>query len=104
LSYPLAVINGYPSGNFRPNTFGSQTITFRYEGVSTPYMTVVDVRPAAIPERVSIVSGNEQTANQQSLLPLPLKVVVVDASNNPIPGVDVTFRSRISYESFGASS
>jgi hypothetical protein len=91
LTYPGSTINGYPTGTFRPATYGSHTLTFRYDGVATPYTTTVDVVPAATPARLLIVSGNNQTGVYNSLLPTPFRVVVVDASNNPIPGVAISF-------------
>jgi predicted outer membrane repeat protein len=52
--------------------------------------SVVSVLPGA-PARISVVSGDSQTAAAGSAVPIPPTVRVRDTDDNPLPGVSVTF-------------
>lgn len=60
--------------------------------------TVTPGPPAAI----SIVSGNNQTAANLTVLPQPLVVKVVDSYGNPVANVSVTFSDGGAGRSFSA--
>ena len=44
------------------------------------------------PARLVVVAGDDQRGDPGDELPTPLTVAVVDASNRPVPGIEVAFR------------
>ena len=47
---------------------------------------------AGPPANINIISGNNQVVPSGTALPVPFLVKVTDASNNPIPGIPVTWK------------
>lgn len=68
----------------------SATIIASYGGGS-PWAVLALQRPAAA--RIDVVQGDGQTAGVGSPLPVGLAARVLDATNNPVPGVTVQFSS-----------
>jgi Bacterial Ig-like domain (group 1) len=112
-SAPLAGItikcnDGKANGVLMPNatqtTDASGTVTYDYELPSSPQAITISCTslttttttfseacaPGA-PADLKAVSGQRQTAPPNTMLPIPLVVKVVDASNVPVPGVTVNF-------------
>jgi surface protein len=56
----------------------------------TTLVSVASVPPGA-PARISVVTGDNQTATVGSAVPIPPTVRVRDTDDNPLPGVSVTF-------------
>ena len=68
---------------------GTYTITASSPGYASA--TFVATATLGSPATLAIVSGNSQKQPVTSLLPLPLKVRVKDASGNGVPGILVSF-------------
>jgi Putative Ig domain/Bacterial Ig-like domain (group 1) len=71
-----------------PNVAQSLTVTASAGSVTT---TASEKSVAGAASKNSIVSGNNQSANPNTLLPNQLVVLVTDQFNNPVSGFTVTF-------------
>jgi Putative Ig domain/Bacterial Ig-like domain (group 1) len=71
-----------------PNVAQSLTVTASVGSVTT---TASEKSVAGAASKNSIVTGNNQSANPNTLLPLQLVVLVTDQFNNPVSGFTVTF-------------
>lgn len=81
--------NGQATTNYTlPTVARSLTVTATYGSVKT---SMTEHALAGAPANLSIVSGNNQSANPNTLLPNKLVVKVVDQFRNPVSGVTVTF-------------
>ena len=49
------------------------------------------VQPGPVPSQIAATGGAQQSGAPGSALPLPLSVLVTDASGNPVAGVEVTW-------------
>jgi len=72
-----------------PNKAQVVNITCKAKGFASAFFTETATLDAA--KTMQKVSGNNQTAPVNTQLPAPLVVRVVDAHNNPVAGVSVTF-------------
>jgi trimeric autotransporter adhesin len=68
---------------------GRATITASTEGRSAT--AAITVLPAPVPDRLLIVSGNQQTGVNNRSLPAPLVVRVLDAQGRPLTGIEVSW-------------
>ena len=71
-------------------TAGSYTATASTPGVATP-ATFTLTNTAAAPSTITPGAGATQEAPAHQRFAVPLAVTVLDADNNPVPGVTVTF-------------
>jgi adhesin/invasin len=71
------------------NTLGVQTLNAQV-GTLTPLTITATCRPRAA--TVALSAGNAQTAAVGTALPVRPAVVVRDAGNNPVAGVQVSFQ------------
>jgi hypothetical protein len=71
-----------------PNVAQSLTVTASAGSVTT---TASEKSVAGAASKNSIVTGNNQSANPNTLLPNQLVVLVTDQFNNPVSGFTVTF-------------
>lgn len=71
-----------------PTAARSLTVTATYGSVKT---SMTEHAVAGAPAKLSIVSGNNQSANPNTQLPNKLVVKVTDQYSNPISGLTVTF-------------
>ncbi len=69
---------------------GPQVIQFA-SGALTPVNSGTITLGAGAPATLAISAGNSQSATVGSAVAVPPRVIVKDASNNPVPGVAVTF-------------
>jgi hypothetical protein len=85
-----------------PTKAGFNSITASTGGVNSP---VVQERAVAGPaSSLTIVSGNNQTAKKNTLLPQQLKVKVTDQYGNAISGVTVTFNDNNAGGTFSSTT
>ncbi|MGC2245370.1 MAG: Ig-like domain-containing protein, partial [Terriglobales bacterium] len=96
--------NGVLMPNATQTTDASGTVTYDYELPSSPQAITIsctslttttttfnEACAPGVPADLKAVSGQRQTAPPNTMLPIPLVVKVVDASNVPVPGVTVNF-------------
>ena len=85
--------NGGTSVVASPNGIvGPYAIAATVEGVSTPAVfTLTNTTRPTFSERIVTSGGDGQSAMVNTAFQQPLQVTVVDASNNPVPGLRVTF-------------
>lgn len=69
---------------------GSRTLQFSSTDVTAATSNGVSVGAGAA-SQLEVLSGNNQTATVNTVLPTDPSVIVRDASNNPVSGVSVTF-------------
>jgi hypothetical protein len=72
------------------NTAGSNSISAKVDGVATG-VTFTATGTAGLPATMTISAGADQTASAGSAVATPPAVKVVDANNNAVPSVTVTF-------------
>jgi len=72
-------------------TIGAQTFTATVGAFSTTF----NMNAVGTPNTIAILSGNNQSAFESAQPSNPLSVKVTDASNNPIPNVQVTFSTLV---------
>ena len=92
LSNPAGVTdaNGNFSTNYTlPNRSQVVTITCKAKGLASAFYTETAITGPA--KTMQSWSGNKQTAPVNTPLPQPLVVKVIDAHNNPVAGVVITF-------------
>ncbi len=82
--------NGQAQVIAQPAATGSLSVSASVVGVSSPAM-FAETGTAPAPASIAVVSGSGQSASVNTNFPNPLVAVVKDASNNPVPGVTVTF-------------
>jgi uncharacterized repeat protein (TIGR01451 family) len=83
----VAVVD--PTGVVTSVLPGSATITATYGSLPPAQAMVADI--AAVPATLALVSGDNQTGTVGQPLAAPLVVKVTDATNRPVPNVQVTF-------------
>jgi hypothetical protein len=82
--------SGIASTNYTlPKTPGTYTITASSSGYASATFTETAI--AGSPATISITSGNKQSAQVSSSLPLALAVTVKDGQGNKLTGISVTF-------------
>lgn len=69
---------------------GSYTVTANAQGVSQPAQFQL-TNIAGQPGSIAVTAGNGQTAQINTTFAVRFGVLVRDATNNPVPGVEVTF-------------
>jgi len=95
ISAVLCIVLAFLWPNWREELRGQYSYKYTYTvGAGSPGLTgsplsfnITGLTPATI----AAVSGNNLSATAGTALPNPFVVVVTDASNNPVPGVPVTF-------------
>ena len=70
----------------------------------TAKTTASEKSVAAAAAKISIVSGNNQSANPNTLLPNQLVVLVTDQYNNPVSGFTVSFSDNKAGGSFSTTT
>ena len=84
-----------------PTVAKSLTVTASVGSVTT---TASEKSVAAAASKNSIVSGNNQSANPNTLLPNQLVVLVTDQYNNPVSGFTVTFSDNSAGGTFSTTA
>ena len=69
---------------------GSAVITASFSGLTNATANVT-VSTSNVPSSISVQSGSPQTASINTVFAGPLKALVKDSGNNPVPNVTVTF-------------
>ncbi len=85
-----------------PTSGATNTVSASTSGLSGSPVTFTAT--AAIPAKLTKVSGDLQLASAATLLPTPLVVKVTDANNNPVSGVAVNFSIDAGGGSFNGAS
>jgi len=94
--------NGQATTSYKlPTVAKSITVTAAYGSVET---SMTEHAVAGAPANLSIVSGNNQSANPNTQLPNKLVVKVVDQYKNPTSGVTVTFTDNGAGGTFSSTS
>src|SRR5579883_2519405 len=83
-------------------TAGANSVTASSSGL--PSVTFTATGTVGAPHALAIASGNNQTGKVGTALSAPLAVLVTDAGNNPVPGVQVTFAVTAGGGTLGATS
>ncbi len=83
--------NGETTGTFTSTGLGNHTITATINGGQTVADNAVVSVTAGAPASVAVQAGNNQTGAAGTSVSTPPAVVVRDAGNNPLAGVQVTF-------------
>jgi adhesin/invasin len=73
------------------NRVGSYVVEASSVGLTGSPVTFTSTATAGGSNIISLASGNNQSAQVNTLLPNPLVVTVKDANNNPVSGVSVAF-------------
>jgi hypothetical protein len=73
---------------------GTQRTFATVDGLAGSPVTFVATATSGSAQGVSVVSGNNQSGPVSTELPTPLVVAVLDAGQNPVPGVAVTWVVR----------
>ncbi len=99
-SYTSALTSNNSGASFDPNThtyiagtLANTTDTIRFtDSLGETIDVAADVIPGAVDHfQMAAVSGNSQIEPINTLLPVPLRVEVVDRYSNPIPDIPVVF-------------
>ncbi len=86
--------NGQVTGTLASTTAEIKTVSARIiGGIALTSSTNVSFIPLA-PDKVTTSGGQGQTGNIGTALDQPVEVLVTDANNNIVPGIEVTFQAN----------
>lgn len=92
---------GFASVTYTLGTFVSlNRIKASCPGTSPAEIIFTATADNGVPSNISLVSGNNQTGTAGTQLSLPLIVKIVDAQDNPMEGIDVTYTTSEGNGSF----
>ncbi len=81
---------GVATGTLSSTGRGTKTVSAAVSGIAITQTATVTVS-AGPPATIAVLRGNNQTAGVGTPVPTPPAVIVGDAFNNSVPGVNVTF-------------